>query len=138
MNKISQIYLKKEKELHIFGKNYNTSDGTPLRDFIHVSDLSKAHIKAAKYLINEKKYYDIFNVGTGKGTTVLQLINAFENCSKSSIPFTFSGPKPNDIIQSIANVKKIKKTLNWEADYNLTEMCKTTITWLKNKNKLFS
>ena len=54
MNKISQIYLKKEKELHIFGKNYNTSDGTPLRDFIHVSDLSKAHIKAAKYIINEK------------------------------------------------------------------------------------
>ena len=80
-----------------------------------------------------KKNITIFLMGTGKGTTVLQLINAFENCSKSLIPFTFSGPKPNDIIQSIANVKKIKKILNWEVDYNLTEMCKTTITWLKIK-----
>ena len=138
MNNISQTYLQKKEKLFIFGNNYNTSDGTPLRDFIHVSDLSKAHIKASDFLTNKRKYFDMFNVGTGKGATVLQLINTFEKCAGSSIPFTFSAPRQNDIIQSIADVKKIKKVLNWEAKFNLIDMCETTISWLKNKNKLFS
>jgi len=130
---ISNVYLKKIKKLKIFGNNYNTIDGTALRDFIHVSDLARAHLQACNFIINKINIVERFNIGTGKGTTVLQLIQAFEKIEGVHIPYEFKKNRESDIGISIAKIDKAKKILFWEAKLSLDEMCKSTINWINKK-----
>ncbi|MDB2701192.1 UDP-glucose 4-epimerase GalE [Alphaproteobacteria bacterium] len=130
---ISNVYLKKSKVLKIYGDDYNTCDGTPLRDFVHVSDLARAHLKASNYIINTENHLKILNIGTGKGTTVLQLIKTFEKSANIKIPYMFVERRKGDIGVSIANIDKAQEILSWNSKYSLNDMCKSTVKWLNKK-----
>jgi UDP-glucose 4-epimerase len=107
-------------KLTIFGNDYETSDGTCIRDFIHVVDLSNGHIKA----IDKLKGYNVYNLGTGKGTSVLQFINTFEKVNNVKIDYTFGDRRKGDICMIYANVDKANKQLNWKTIYSINDVCK--------------
>ncbi len=110
------------KELRIFGKNYSTKDGTCVRDYIHVLDLAECHILCLKYL--KRNYgYEIFNVGLGKGLSVLDLIKTFEKSNKIKLKYKFSKKRKGDVAVSYACNKKIKYKLGWSPKYNYKDMC---------------
>lgn len=131
---ISQVAVGKLKQLSIYGKDYPTTDGTGVRDYIHVVDLAKAHIAALEKpgKVNE---YRFFNVGTGSGTSVLQMIAAFEEASGKKIPYTISSRRPGDIAACYADVSKIHTAIGWKAEKTIQDACKDAWNWqLKNPN----
>jgi UDP-glucose 4-epimerase len=107
--------------LEIFGNNYDTRDGTCIRDFIHVMDLADAHIKVFKHVKIGKIH--VYNVGTGIGTSVLELIKTFEEINKIKINYKFSNKRQGDIIEVYADVNKIKNDIGWQAQRNIKDMC---------------
>lgn len=119
--------------LQIYGNDYPTKDGTGMRDFIHIMDLAEGHVEAVKY-ITEHNGYEAFNLGTGNGYTVLELIKTFERVNKIPIPFQFLGRREGDIAISIANPTKAKEKLNWQARKTLEDMCRDTWRWELNNN----
>jgi len=132
---ITQTCIGKIKELKVFGKDYNTKDGTALRDYIHIEDLARAHLKAYKYLDKlSKKNYEFFNIGTGKGHTVLEVINTFEKIIKKKLKYRFVGKRRGDVEKIYADVRKANKLLRWKANYNLEEMLKSAWLWEKKLN----
>lgn len=115
----------KRKELQVFGNDYSTHDGTCLRDYIHVSDLAEGHCSALQFLETvPDKVCEVFNLGTGKGTSVLELIHTFEEVNNRTIFYIITERRPGDVKESFAKVEKAKELLNWEAKYNLKDMCK--------------
>ncbi len=118
---VTQTAAGIRKELTVFGDNYNTPDGTCVRDYIHVMDLADAHIKAFEFLdkIKEDSFYDTINVGTGKGNTVLEVINAFEKVSGQKLNYRIGERRPGDVEKVWANVDKANKELHWEAKYDI-------------------
>ena len=118
---IIRVAKKELSTLNIFGNTYDTPDGSCLRDFIHVIDLANAHIAA---LINFKYGFNVVNVGTGKGTSVLNLIHCFEKTNNIKIPYIIQNNRKGDIDIVYCNNEKIKKELNWEPIYNLEKACK--------------
>ena len=120
-NNTSHYYEKKYNQVNIFGNDYNTKDGTGLRDYIHVVDLAEAHVKAYE---NIKIGYDFVNLGTGEGTTVLELIKCFEKVNKINIPYKIVERRPGDLEEVYCSPKKAKKLLNWEAKKTLEDMCR--------------
>ncbi len=131
---IAQVALGKLPELTIFGNDYATIDGTGVRDYIHVLDLAEGHIAALKTL--KKKYgAHVWNLGTGKGYSVLQIVETFENVSGKTIPYHIAPRRPGDVAMSYANPKKAEKELHWQAKYNLYKMVEDTWNWfVKNPN----
>ena len=131
---ITEIALGRLPKLPIFGNDYKTVDGTGVRDFIHVLDLADGHVAAVKAL--KYKYgVHIWNLGTGKGYSVLQIINAFEKASGKSIPYFIAPRRPGDIAISYANPEKAEKELLWKAKYDLNKMMEDTWNWIvKNPN----
>jgi UDP-glucose 4-epimerase len=125
---ISQVAVGKLKELSIFGDDYPTTDGTGIRDYIHVVDLAIGHIKALEKL-RQKPGVEIYNLGTGKGYSVLDIIKAFEAASGINVPFRIIGRRPGDIALCFADPSKAKKELNWKAEKGINEMCKDTWRW---------
>lgn len=122
--------------LKIFGNDYDTNDGTGVRDYIHIMDLALAHIKALQKLETEKKGFYIYNLGTGKGYSVLEVVNTFEKVNNIKIPYKIVERRKGDIARYYADVKKAKKELEWEAIYTLEDMCKTSYDFmLKNKGE---
>ncbi len=107
--------------LFVYGNDYDTPDGTGVRDYIHVVDLAKGHVKALKY---EHVGVEIFNLGTGKGTSVLELISAFEKVNKIKIPYKITKRREGDVATSFANAEKARKFLNWEAKLSVEDMVK--------------
>ena len=134
---ITQVAVGKLKELQIFGNDYPTKDGTGVRDYIHVVDLANAHVKALEYLQSHKKLNEplIVNLGTGKGYSVLEMVQAFEKASGVEIPYKIVDRRPGDIAKIYANASKAKELLNWEAKRDLFEMCKSSWNW-QRKNLL--
>ena len=133
---ISQVAVGKLPKLRVFGGDYPTRDGTGVRDFIHVMDLANAHVKALEYLNkNELKEPLIVNLGTGKGYSVLEMVEAFERASGVKIPYEIVDRRPGDIAEIYANPSKAKKLLGWEAKRGIDEMCKSTWKWQKNNPK---
>lgn len=131
---ISQVAIGSLPKLQIFGNDYNTYDGTGIRDFIHVKDLAKGHIKTLpKLFINPG--VKIYNLGTGKGCSVLELIKCFEKTSQKKIPYEFTGRRPGDIAACFADPSKAEKELEWKADKTLDDMCRDTWNWQKNNPK---
>jgi len=118
---ITKVAKGTYKELKIFGHDYETIDGTGVRDYIHVVDLAKGHVAAIK---NIKENLNIYNLGTGKGTSVLELVNAFMDVNKIDIPYKIVERRPGDIASSYANVDKALKELNWKTELDIKDMVK--------------
>ncbi|PEQ04213.1 UDP-glucose 4-epimerase GalE [Bacillus toyonensis] len=131
---VTQVAVGKLKELNIFGNDYPTKDGTGVRDYIHVVDLAKGHVKALEKVLKTTGI-DAYNLGTGKGYSVLEMVNAFEKVSGKKIPYKIIGRRPGDVAICFADVSKAKRELGWEAEYGLEEMCLDSWRWqVNNKN----
>ena len=128
---ITQTAAGLRKELSVFGNDYPTSDGTCIRDYIHVVDLAKAHVIALERLINGKNNYNFetFNVGTGKGSSVLEVINSFEKISNKSLPYKFAPRREGDVIQAYADTTKANHELGWKAQSTLDEAMDSAWKW---------
>ncbi len=129
---IAQVASARLKELHVFGGDYPTKDGSGIRDYIHVVDLAKGHIHALDYIQN-KKGIEAINLGTGVGYSVLEVAQAFEKASGKAIPYVMESRRPGDIAICIANVEKAMRILGWHAEFGIDEMCKDTWKWEKNR-----
>lgn len=119
------------KELTIFGNDYDTSDGTCVRDFIHVVDIAKAHVKAIQLLESSKKenQYDTFNLGTGKGTSVLELIHSFVKATGVNVPYSIGPRRPGDVEKVYANPKKVNEILGWRAERSIEQALQDAWNW---------
>jgi UDP-glucose 4-epimerase len=126
---IGDVAVGKRDKLYVFGNDYDTPDGTGVRDYIHVIDLAIAHIKA---LESDIEGYNVFNIGTGEGTSVLQIINAFEKATGIKIPYEITDRRPGDVPVYIANPEKANTILNWKAIYNIEDMCADYWNYKKN------
>lgn len=128
---ICQVAVGKLKQLNVFGNDYNTTDGTGIRDYIHVVDLAKGHLSALKYAF-ENKGTETINLGTGKGSSVLEVLHSFEKACGKEIPYRFSERRSGDIAECYADTSKAKKLLNWSAQYNLDEMTSDSWNFIRN------
>jgi len=115
---IAQVAKGKRAMLQVFGDDYPTPDGTGIRDYIHVMDLAEGHVAALEGL---GEGYHVYNLGTGKGVSVLELIHTFERVNAVSIPYRIVGRRPGDIAESFADVSKAKRDLVWETKRGLEE-----------------
>lgn len=121
---VAQVCTGKRPVLYVFGNDYNTKDGTGVRDYIHVEDLAQGHICALNYLENNNHTgYKIYNLGTGNGYSVLEVVNAMKEASGKDIPLEFKERRKGDIASCWADSSLAKKELKWEAKYNLKQMC---------------
>jgi|TARA_B110000003_G_C16600848_1_gene515552 UDP-glucose 4-epimerase len=118
--------------LNVFGGDYNTKDGTAIRDYLHVSDLAESHVAALKGL-NFQNGVDAFNIGTGKGISVLELINAFEESNKVKVPYKIIERRIGDSESVFADPSKAIKALKWKAKKNLLQMCEDSWRWQKRR-----
>ena len=121
------------EKLSVFGNDYNTHDGTGVRDYIHVVDLAKGHVKALEKLEKEGKGLYIYNLGTGVGYSVLDIVNAFEKSTGQKIEYKITERRPGDIAECYADPKKAKEELNWFAEKSLEDMCRDSWTYIKNQ-----
>jgi UDP-glucose 4-epimerase len=128
---ITQTAIGKRKEMHVFGSDYPTRDGSCVRDYIHVMDIANAHTRALQYMIDgrNKERCEVFNLGTGQGVTVLELINAFEKISGEKLSYKLGDRRPGDVVEVYANNNKAKELLGWETAYDLDQMMETAWRW---------
>ena len=125
---ISQVASGKLSKLKIFGNDYPTSDGTGVRDYIHVVDLAKGHVKAIEQLEKNAGVY-IYNLGRGRCTSVLELVTTFEKVNQVKVPYQIVGRRAGDIAECYAGVEKAKNELCWAAEKNVEDMCRDTWRW---------
>lgn len=131
---IAQVAIGKLEKLRVFGNDYPTKDGTGVRDYIHVVDLADGHLSALRKL-NEKSGLLIYNLGTGVGYSVLEMVKAFSEASGKPVPYEIAARRPGDIAACYADPGKAEKELNWKAKRDLAEMCRDTWNWQqKNPN----
>lgn len=131
---ISQVAVGKLEKLSVFGGDYPTADGTGVRDYIHVVDLAVGHLKALEKLESNPGLI-VHNLGTGKGSSVLDMVKAFENASGKKVPYEITDRRPGDIAECYADPTKAESELNWKAERNITQMCEDTWRWQsKNPN----
>lgn len=136
MPHISQVAIGKLDKLSIYGHDYPTIDGTGVRDFIHVTDLAQGHVAALNYLqgqLNTVKTNSVgflpINLGTGKGTSVLQLVTAFSRFSGQPIPYQFTSRRAGDVVSCYASADKAKDLLGWQAKLSIDDMCQDSWRW---------
>ena len=127
---ITQVAVGKLDKLHVFGDDYATPDGTGVRDYIHVVDLAKGHVKALK-AIEERCGVAIYNLGTGRGYSVLEVVHAFEKVSGVAIPYVIEDRRPGDIAVCYSDPGKAKRELGWKAEFNIYDMCRDSWNWQK-------
>ena len=132
---LTQVVSGKRKFLTIFGDDYNTRDGTCIRDYIHITDLAEAHLMAIEYLfkIKDKNFIDYINLGTGKGVSVLELIQAFEKSTGLKVNFKIGKRRAGDIEVAYAETKKAEQILGWKSKYSLSSALISAWNW-QNKN----
>lgn len=128
---ITQVAVGKREKLHVFGNDYDTLDGTGVRDYIHVVDLAKGHLAALK-AIEKNCGVEVYNLGTGKGYSVLEIVKAFEAVNGVKIPYVIDPRRPGDIATCYSNPSKAFKDLGWKAEYGIEEMCHDSWNWQKN------
>ena len=131
---ITQVAIGKLPQLGVFGDDYPTHDGTGVRDYIHVVDLAKGHVKAIEYAA-EHKGTEIFNLGTGTGYSVLDIVKAFEKANNIEIPYVIKPRRDGDIAECYADPVKAKEKLGWQAEKSLEEMCRDSWRWQFNNPK---
>ncbi len=130
---ITQTGMGVREQLAVFGNDYPTPDGTCIRDYIHVVDLARAHVVALQRLLNAKneQNYEVFNVGTGKGSSVLEVIQSFERVSGEKLNYKIVDRRAGDIVSAYANTKKANEVLGWKAQSTLDEAMKSAWDWEK-------
>ena len=135
---ITQTAIGLRKELKVFGNDYDTPDGSCIRDYLHISDLSKAHVVAVKRLLDKenKKSYEAFNLGTGKGVSVLEAISSFEKVTGIRLKYRIAGRRPGDIEKIWADPSLANRELGWKTGYSLDDAMKTAWEWEKNIAKI--
>lgn len=131
---ITQVAVGKREKLSVFGDDYDTHDGTGVRDYIHVVDLSKGHLKALEKVMNSVGV-EAYNLGTGTGYSVLDVVNAFIKATGENIPYAITERRPGDIATCYAEPTKAFKELGWKAEKNLEDMCRDSWKWQKNNPK---
>jgi len=131
---ITQTAAGLREQLSVFGSDYPTSDGTCIRDYIHVVDLAKAHVVALERLINKRNEsnYEVFNIGTGTGSTVLEVIKSFERVSGENLNYKLTDRRAGDVIAAYADTKKANKELGWKAKLSLDDAMKSAWIWQKS------
>lgn len=130
---VAQVAIGRLKEVHVFGNDYPTQDGTGVRDYIHVVDLAKGHVAALRQMIGQKGELKVYNLGTGKGSSVLEVIEAFEKACGRPIPYVIEPRRAGDIAQCYAACDLAKKELGWQAEHTLEDMCASSWNW-QSKN----
>ena len=125
---ISQVAVGKLEYLHVFGNDYDTKDGTGVRDYIHVVDLALGHIKSIEKK-TDKPGVHVYNLGTGNGYSVLEMVAAFEKASGKEVPYKIEARRPGDIAECYANPEKAKNELDWVATRGIDEMCEDSWRW---------
>lgn len=130
---ITQTAAGIRKELSVFGNDYPTPDGTAIRDYIHVVDLAKAHISALQRLLQHqnKADYECLNIGTGKGSSVLEVIKAFEKATGQKLPYKIVGRRPGDVVAAFADTRLANEALDWKAEKTLEEALSSAWKWQK-------
>ncbi len=133
---IAQVAAGKLEKLNVFGNDYNTKDGTGVRDYIHVVDLARGHIKALQRVLAVKGV-DAYNLGTGTGYSVLDIVNAFVAANNVNVPYVIAPRRPGDIAECYADASKAKELLGWEAEFGLEKMCRDAWNFMvQNPNGL--
>ena len=136
---LTQTVIGKHPILKVFGAEYDTLDGTCIRDYIHVMDLAEAHVESLNYLLSSenKASCEVYNVGTGKGISVLQLIKAFESVTGEKVTYKIVEPRQGDTISAYADTSKIMNTLGWKPKYSLEQALLSSWNWEKKLNNVF-
>ncbi|MEF2154771.1 UDP-glucose 4-epimerase GalE [Luteimonas sp. FXH3W] len=125
---VAQVAKGQREFLRVFGDDYPTPDGTGVRDYLHVMDLARAHLKALEYSV-EHQGCEVFNLGTGRGYSVLEMVTSFETASGKSIPYRILPRRAGDVAEMTANTAKANAVLGWETELGLSEMCADTWRW---------
>jgi UDP-glucose 4-epimerase len=128
---ITQVAIGRRSELSVYGDDYDTHDGTGVRDYIHVVDLARGHVCALRAIEN-KCGLEIFNLGTGHGYSVLDVVRAFENANGVKIPYVIKPRRSGDVAVCYSDAGKAEKVLGWRAQFNLEDMCRDSWNWQKN------
>ena len=128
---ITQVAVGRRDHLSVFGNDYDTHDGTGVRDYIHVVDLAKGHVAAVKYVLANPGC-DVFNLGTGTGYSVLDMVKSFESVNGVAVPYVITDRRPGDLATCYADPAKSAEKLLWKAEKNLDDMCRDTWRWQKN------
>jgi UDP-glucose 4-epimerase len=132
---VTQTAAGLRDKLTVFGNDYDTSDGSCVRDFIHVMDLADAHVKALNYLgEQDANSYDVFNVGTGHGNTVLEVVETFEKVNQITLNYEIGPKRPGDVVKIWADTKKINQILGWFPKYSLEDSLRDSWNWQKTLN----
>ena len=131
---ISQVAVGRREKLSVYGNDYDTHDGTGVRDYIHVVDLARGHVAAIEYMVKNRGE-SVFNLGTGTGYSVLDMVKAFEKASGVAIPYQIVDRRPGDIGTVYASPDKSAQLLGWKAQYTLEDMCRDTWAW-QSKNPM--
>lgn len=125
---ISQTAVGRRKELSVFGSDYDTPDGTGVRDYLHVVDLAKGHVSAIRYLDDHSGVH-IFNLGTGRGSSVLEMVQTFERVNGVRVPYRIVGRRPGDLATVYADPSKSNRELHWKTEKDLDDMCRDSWHW---------
>lgn len=128
---ITQVAVGKREKLSVFGSDYNTPDGTGVRDYIHVVDLAKGHLKAVEKVLATEQI-EAYNLGTGHGYSVLDVVHNFEKATEKKVPYVIVDRRPGDIGTCYSDASKAANELGWKASYNLEEMCRDSWRWQEN------
>jgi len=130
---LTQTVAGLREVLYVFGNDYNTPDGTPIRDYIYIMDLANAHLAAAERLLKAQntKRYEVFNIGVGRGYSVLEIIKLFEKATGEKVPYKITGRRPGDIEKIWADTSLAEKQLGWKAKYSIEYALKTAWEWQK-------
>ena len=134
-NNLTQVAIGKRPFLSVYGNDYDTPDGTCIRDYIHVVDLADGHVKAVNNILDGKKGVQIFNLGTGKGYSVLDIVKAFSKAYGKELPYKIAPRRPGDLAVCFSDPSKAKEVLGWEAKRGIDDMCRDSWNWQsKNPN----
>ena len=125
---IAQVAVGRREYLNVFGNDYDTHDGTGVRDYIHVVDLARGHVAAINYM-QQHKGESVFNLGTGNGYSVLDMVHAFEKVTGRKVPYRIAPRRPGDLATVYASPDKSAEELGWKAEYGLEDMCRDTWAW---------
>lgn len=134
---ITQVAAGIREKLTVFGNDYDTKDGTCVRDYIHVVDLARAHVAAISYLnkVNSSNFYDTFNVGTGEGNTVQEVIDTFEEVNSVKLNYEIGPRRPGDVVKTYADVSKSEEILHWRTAFDLSNALRDSWNWQKQIDK---
>ena len=131
---ITQVAIGRREKLSVFGNDYDTPDGTGVRDYIHVVDLAKGHVAAVEYVTGHTGC-EVFNLGTGTGYSVLDMVNAFVEVNQVAVPYEIGPRRPGDIATCYADPAKSQEILGWRATHSLEDMCRDSWNW-QSKNPM--